>query len=79
MKKTPTMIAAVAPFRRDRDEHDDDRGDRRPRERDQIEQGDEQAERHGIRDAGEPESRSRRDAGDEADQQVAGDVAADLR
>ena len=63
--------------RRDRDEHDEHRGDGRSRERDQVEKRDEQAERDDVGHADDPQDDARRDAGNQADQEVAGDVAAD--
>ena len=59
------------------DERDDDRGDRRARQRDQVEDGDDERKRNRVIRADREEDDHRREAGDEADQEVAGGVAAD--
>ena len=52
-------------------------GDRRAGERDQVEHRDDHAERDRERHAQDEQDDRRQRAGDQADQQVAGDVAAD--
>ena len=61
----------------ERDERDDDPGDGRAREWNQVEERDDQAQRDRIRHAHDQQDDGDRGAGDEADQDVAGDVAAD--
>ena len=62
---------------RDRNEYDEHSRDRRSRERDQVEERDQQAEGDDVRHTGDPQDDARRDAGDQADQEVPGHVAAD--
>ena len=61
----------------ERDGRHGDGGDRRSCERDEVEDGDEEAERKRVRHAQRREHERRGDSGDDADRQVAGDVAAD--
>ena len=59
------------------DDADDDRRERGAGERDQVEDGDDEAERDGVRDAEHEQHGGGDDARDQADREVAGDVAAD--
>ena len=61
----------------ERDGADDDRRDRRAGQRDQVEDRDEQPERDRVRNAEGEQHDGRDDAGDQADREVAGHVAAD--
>ena len=61
----------------ERDRRDQDRRQGRPRQRNEIEDRHEEAERDRIGDAGREQHDRRHDSGYDADQQVAGDVASD--
>ncbi len=65
------------PLRDRRNGHEDDGRDGRSCERDEIEHPGHECERHRVRDAGREQDHERADERDEADQQVARDVAPD--